>query len=47
MGRTILLPLSEKGCKILIGFLAEDDINHLRLEYTARYAERKPGLDKS
>ena len=22
-------------------------VNHLRLVYTARYAERKPGLDKS
>ena len=25
----------------------EDDVNHLRLVYTTRYAERKPGLDKS
>ena len=104
LGRTTLLPLSEKGCKMLIGLLAssvqfshsvvsdslrphdlqharhpcpsptprvhsdshpssqwchpaisfsvvpfwpEDDVNHLRLVYTARYAERKPGLDKS
>ena len=25
----------------------EDDVNHLRLVYTTKYAERKPGLDKS
>ena len=56
MGRTTLLrqislladkPLSEKGRKMLIGPLARDDVNQLRLVYTARYAERKPGLDKS
>ena len=47
LGRTTLLPLSEKGHKMLIGLLAEDDVNHLRLMYTTRYAERKPGLDKS
>ena len=40
-------PLSEKGRKMLIGLWPEDDVNHLRLVYTARYAERKPGLDKS
>ena len=40
-------PLSEKGHKMLIGPLPEDDVNHLRLVYTARYAEREPGLDKS
>ena len=32
---------------MLIGPLARDDVNQLRLVYTARYAERKPGLDKS
>ena len=47
MGRTTLLPLSEKGHKMLIGLLAEEDVNHLRLISTTRYAERKPGLDKS
>ena len=25
----------------------EDDVNHLRLVYTVKYAERRPGLDKS
>ena len=40
-------PLSEKDRKRLIGLLPEDDVNHLRLVYTARYAEREPGLDKS
>ena len=40
-------PLSEKGHKMLIGLLAEEDVNHLRLISTTRYAERKPGLDKS
>ena len=56
MGRTILLRqisslfdrhLSEKGCKMLIGLWPEDDVNHLRLVYTTKYAERKLGLDKS
>ena len=55
MGRTTLLrqinllvdkPLSEKGRKML-AFWLEDDVNHLRLVYTTKYAERKPGLDKS
>ena len=32
---------------MLIGPLPEDDVNHLRLMYTTRYAERKPGLNKS
>ena len=32
---------------MLIGpFWPEDYVNHLRLVYTAMYAERKPGLDK-
>ena len=32
---------------MLIGpFEPEDDVNHLRLVYTTRYAERKPGLNK-
>ena len=30
-----------------MAFWPEDDVNHLRLVYTTRYAERKPGLDKS
>ena len=30
-----------------MAFWPEDDVNHLRLMYTTRYAERKPGLDKS
>ena len=25
----------------------EDDVNHLSLVYTTKYAERKPGLDES
>ena len=40
-------PLLEKGHKMLIGLLARYDVNHLRLMYTTRYAERKPGLNKS
>ena len=33
---------------MLIGpFWPEDDVNHLRLVYTSKYAERKPGLNKS
>ena len=40
-------PLSEKGHKMLIGLSwPDDDVNHLRPVYTARYAERKTGLDK-
>ena len=55
MGRTTFLrqisllvdkPLSEKGHKML-AFWLEDDVNHLRLVYTTKYAERKLGLDKS
>ena len=30
-----------------MAFWPEDDVNHLRFMYTTRYAERKPGLDKS
>ena len=30
-----------------MAFWPEDDVNHLRLVYTTKYAERKPGLDKS
>ena len=30
-----------------MAFWPEDDVNHLRLVYTTRYAERKPGLDES
>ena len=56
MGRTTLLrqisflvdgPLSEKGHKMLKASWPEDDVNHLRLVYTDRYTERKPGLNKS
>ena len=32
---------------MLIGPLARDDVNQLRLVYTTRYAERKPGLNES
>ena len=52
MGRTTQIsllvdkPLSEKGHKML-AFWLEDDVNHLRLVYTTKYAEKKPGLDKS
>ena len=31
----------------VVPFWPEDDVNHLRLVYTTKYAERKPGLDKS
>ena len=35
-------PYQKKGCKMLIGpFGPEDEVNHLRLVYTIRYAERK------
>ena len=30
-----------------MAFWPEDDVNHLRLVYTTKYAERKPGLDES
>ena len=55
MGRTTFLrqisllvdkPLSEKGHKML-AFWLEDDVNHLRLVYTTKYAEKRPDLDKS
>ena len=43
-----LLPLSEKGYKMLIVLLAGRWCKSpIQLVYTARYAERKPGLDKS
>ena len=40
-------PLSEKCHKMLIGLLARRWCKSSRLVYTARYAERKPGLEKS
>ena len=40
-------PLSGKGHKMLIGLLARRWCKSSRLVYTARYAERKPGLEKS
>ena len=41
-------PLSEKGRKMLIGLLAKRwSPKSPKLVYTARYAERKPGLNKN
>ena len=47
LGRTTLLPLSEKGCKMLIGLLARRWCKSPKTCVYNRYAERKPGLDKS
>ena len=56
MGRTTFLrqinllvdkPYQKRAVKCYLAFWPEDDVNHLRFMYTTRYAERKPGLDKS
>ena len=47
LGRTTVLPLSEKGCKMLIGLLARRWCKSPKTCVYNRYAERKPGLDKS
>ena len=39
-------PYQKRAIKCKQASWPEDDVNHLRPVYTARYAERKPGLDK-
>ena len=40
-------PYQKRAVKCQLAFWPEDYVNHLRLVYTARYVERKPGLNKS